>query len=459
MSEISSNSSSNIIKVSEIGMAFGREYYTVLSREPSRLHLFYAKNSTLLHADEGDLDTPISIGSEAIQNAVNKNSFLGSRFIIGSIDCHPSQNGGILVNVLGQIQKRGQASSSRHFMQTFFLAEQPSGYFILNDNMRFLERPASVSSPSTNATSTVSATEAAPVAAEIAASVSAPAIQTVAAPAAEKVVASVESTPVVTETVAAPAAEVAAPAPTKVKKITTAASKQKSSSSPTSAAAPAVVVETPAPVEEVPAGPSSWAQLAAVQQNKWASGVVSLNKGTSIQSEEKPKATPSAASASTAAAQNRKTPTEQAAPRRTNNNNETSISSSPSKPSKLPFVPEASLYVTGVTNNLKSDAIRAEFAALGALAHFDVKYISNAAFVEYVDPAIAKLLLEEGGIVVDGTRLTVEKRRVVNRNSYGNNASDNSRDKDAAAKKFTPTKSNRRERPANKTATPATAAA
>ena len=69
MSDITTNSSSNIVKVSEIGMAFGREYYTVLSREPSRLHLFYAKNSTLLHADEGDLDTPISIGSEAIQNA------------------------------------------------------------------------------------------------------------------------------------------------------------------------------------------------------------------------------------------------------------------------------------------------------------------------------------------------------------------------------------------------------
>lgn len=454
MSEISSNSSSNIIKVSEIGMAFGREYYTVLSREPSRLHLFYAKNSTLLHADEGDLDTPISIGSEAIQNAVNKNSFLGSRFIIGSIDCHPSQNGGILVNVLGQIQKRGQASSSRHFMQTFFLAEQPSGYFILNDNMRFLERPTSVSSPSTHVTSTVSANEAAPVAVENTAPVAAHVTETLASPAAEKVVASVESTPVSTESIATPGANVISPAPVKVKKITTAASKQKTSSSPSSSTAAAVVVETPTPVEEVTAGPSSWAQLAAVQQNKWASGVVSHNKGTSIQSEEKPKVTPSAASAPV---QNRKSPTEQAAPRRTNNTIETS--SSPSKPSKLPFVPEASLYVTGVTNNLKSDAIRAEFAALGALAHFDVKYISNAAFVEYADPTIAKLLLEEGGIVVNGTRLTVEKRRVVNRNPSGINASDITKDKDAAAKKFTPTKSNRRERPANKTATPATAAA
>ena len=455
MSEISANSSSNIIKVSEIGMAFGREYYTVLSREPSRLHLFYAKNSTLLHADEGDLDTPISIGSEAIQNAVNKNSFLGSRFIIGSIDCHPSQNGGILVNVLGQIQKRGQAGSSRHFMQTFFLAEQPSGYFILNDNMRFLERPIATSTTTTTpiaAAVSATATEATPApVAENTAPVAAPVTEPVAAPVVEPVAAPVESASVPTKTVAAaPAAEIAAPAPTKVKKITTAASKQKASTSPAPASAAA---DTPAseavhPVEEVPAGPSSWAQLAAVQQNKWATGVVSHNKGTSIPSEEKPKTVPSPAST-----HNRKKSTDQAAPRRPINNES---GATPSKPTKLPFVPEASLYVTGVTSDLKSDAIRAEFAALGPLAHFDVKYNSNAAFVEYVDPSIAKLLLEEGGIVVNGTRLTVEKRRVVNRNSRGL-SSDNSasKDKDAAAKKFTPTKSNRRERPANKIATPA----
>lgn len=455
MSEVSANSSSNIIKVSEIGMAFGKEYYTVLSREPSRLHLFYAKNSTLLHADEGDLDTPISIGSEAIQNAVNKNSFLGSRFIIGSIDCHPSQNGGILVNVLGQIQKRGQVGSTRHFMQTFFLAEQPSGYFILNDNLRFLERPTT-STPSTPVTTTAAAapasvTESVPAAPAVKPVESAPVVP-VAEPVAAPVVAE-QVAPATTETATAPVAAVeAAPvaetaAPAKVKKITTAASKQKASSTSASPTlAPAAPVE-----EEVPAaGPSSWAQLAAVQQNKWASGVVSHNKGLSIPSEEKPKTSSSAIKVNNRKTEQPTTSSSTAAasttPRRTNNTD--------SKPSKLPFVPEASLYVTGVTDNLKADVIRAEFAALGALAHFDVKYNSGAAFVEYVDPNMAKILLEEGGIVVNGTRLTVEKRRVISRNSH---SSDNLKDKDAAAKKFTPTKSNRRERPANKTASTTTA--
>lgn len=441
MSEVSTNSSSNIIKVSEIGMAFGKEYYTVLSREPSRLHLFYAKNSTLLHADEGDLDTPISIGSEAIQNAVNKNSFLGSRFIIGSIDCHPSQNGGILVNVLGQIQKRGQSGSIRHFMQTFFLAEQPSGYFILNDNLRFLERPNS-SIPTTPVSIAANVVESTiPLATtdkSIESAPTAPVVEPIAATEVEQVVPALIEPSVPSVMESAPVTETTANAPVKVKKITTAASKQKASSSAAASpvAAPALPIE-----QEANAGPSSWAQLAAVQQNKWATGVISQNKGTSIPSEDKPKNHINTSSSNNN--QNRKKSDQQVSSRRP---------SGESKPSKLPFVPEASLYVTGVTPDLKNDVIRAEFAALGALAHFDVKYNSGAAFVEYVDPSMAKILIEEGGIVVNGTRLTVEKRRVASRNSQSGDKEVSNKDKEAASKKFTPAKSNRRERPANKTA-------
>lgn len=446
--QISSTSaaSSNIIKVSEIGMAFGREYYTVLSREPSRLHLFYAKNSTLLHADEGDLDTPISVGSEAIQTAVNKNSFLGSRFIIGSIDCHPSQNGGILVNVLGQIQKRGQAGSARHFMQTFFLAEQPSGYFILNDNMRFLERPEATTPAPVSVTSAASVAENVaplPVASDEPKVTEASIQEDVKQPSTTETTSVPPSTTTDSTATTAPA--------TKVKKVTT-ASKQKSTSSSVSPP-PSAPVEA----EIVPSSPSSWAQLAAVQQNKWASGVVSMNKGTSIQSEEKQSVpSKSASSSSNIRKKNfessQSTSNQSVNPRRSN---DSSI-----KSPKLPFVPEASLYITGITENLKADTIRAEFAALGALAHFDVKYNSNAAFVEYVDPAIAKILLEEGGIVINGVRLNVEKRRIASRNPNNTNnfSSDSSnKDKDSASKKFIQAKSNRRERPASKSAAPTTA--
>ena len=38
----------------EVGMAFLHEFYTFLNKEPSRLHLFYNKNSTMSHGFQGD---------------------------------------------------------------------------------------------------------------------------------------------------------------------------------------------------------------------------------------------------------------------------------------------------------------------------------------------------------------------------------------------------------------------
>jgi hypothetical protein len=204
--------------------------------------------------------------------------------------------------------------------------------------------------------------------------------------------------------------------------------------------------------------------LAAVQQNKWATGVVSPNKGTSIASvEEKPKSYSGNGNNSSPphAPQIRRKPnfdensvnssnSNNANYRRSNLNNTTNAnannSNNPNSSTKLPFVPEASLYISGVIPQLKSEDIRAEFAALGSLAHFDVKYNSGAAFVEYTDSSIAKILLEEGGIVVNGTRLTVEKRRIASRHSHAS-PSFNDGNKE---KKFTQTTSNRRDRP-NKT--------
>lgn len=440
------------IKVNDIGMTFGQEYYTVLSREPSRLHLFYTKNSTLLHGTEGDLDAPIAVGVEAIQAAVAKNAFAGSRFIIHNIDCHPSLNGGILVNVLGQMQIKSSTGSVievRSFAQTFFLAEQPSGYFILNDNLRFLT-PVADAAPETPAAASVSAAAPVPAAAPARDDKQATAPAPSATAPVTEAVAPVESTP---------AAE------SKPKKVVSSAEAKK-------AAPPAKPVE---PVEEpLPTGPSSWAQLAAVQQNKWASGVVAPARGTSIAMEDKKKA-PVAAGASPAAAatanktqpalgnlQRRPITANDAASSGDRKDRKTTGPAKPSAPAsaaektgaRLPFVPEAALYVTGITEALKAETVRAEFAALGALAHFDVNYQRGAAFVEYADPAMAKIVLEAGSITVGGVPLAVEKRRIVSRS----NSRDSNGGSSAAAvssKKFTPANAGRRDR---KSAAPTTTA-
>ena len=47
-----------------VGSQFAHEYYTFLSKEPSRLHLFYNKNSVLSHGYQGK-DVDVCQGKQA----------------------------------------------------------------------------------------------------------------------------------------------------------------------------------------------------------------------------------------------------------------------------------------------------------------------------------------------------------------------------------------------------------
>ena len=59
---------------------------------------------------------------------------------IHSVDAQSSANGGIIIQVIGQMSNKEE--NWRKFVQTFFLAEQPNGYFVLNDIFRFLKEEA-----------------------------------------------------------------------------------------------------------------------------------------------------------------------------------------------------------------------------------------------------------------------------------------------------------------------------
>ena len=56
---------------------------------------------------------------------------------IHSIDSQSSANGGIIIIVIGEMSNAN--GPWRKFTQTFFLAEQPNGYFVLNDIFRYLK--------------------------------------------------------------------------------------------------------------------------------------------------------------------------------------------------------------------------------------------------------------------------------------------------------------------------------
>ncbi|KAF9948860.1 hypothetical protein BGZ72_009243, partial [Mortierella alpina] len=142
----------------EVGMMFVHEYYTFLNKEPSRLHCFYNKQSTMSHGIQGE-DPHVCHGQQAsslimdhmklLQNAgilgdihskILALDFEDCKVLVRNVDSQSSLNGGIMIQVLGEMSNRG--GPSQKFVQTFFLAEQPRGYYVLNDIFRYLKDDA-----------------------------------------------------------------------------------------------------------------------------------------------------------------------------------------------------------------------------------------------------------------------------------------------------------------------------
>ncbi|KAF8965032.1 hypothetical protein BDZ97DRAFT_1813306 [Flammula alnicola] len=126
---------SNVVP-SEVGWQFVPQYYTFVNKEPHRLHCFYNKNSTFIHGTEGE-DMKPCFGQQEIHNKITSIGFEDCKVFIHSVDAQSSANGGIIIQVIGEMSNHGDPW--RKFVQTFFLAEQPNGYFVLNDIFRFLK--------------------------------------------------------------------------------------------------------------------------------------------------------------------------------------------------------------------------------------------------------------------------------------------------------------------------------
>ncbi|KAH0835849.1 hypothetical protein J3R83DRAFT_9718 [Lanmaoa asiatica] len=121
---------------SEVGWQFVPQYYTYVNKQPNRLHCFYTKTSTFIHGTEGEEVKPC-FGQQEIHNKITSIGFQDCKVFIHSVDAQSSANGGIIIQVIGEMSNHGDPW--RKFVQTFFLAEQPNGYFVLNDIFRFLK--------------------------------------------------------------------------------------------------------------------------------------------------------------------------------------------------------------------------------------------------------------------------------------------------------------------------------
>lgn len=78
----------------------------------------------------------LTIYLQAIQERIQQLDFHDCKVRISNVDSQGSFNN-ILIQVIGELSNKG--GEPRKFVQTFVLAQQPSGYFVLNDIFRYID--------------------------------------------------------------------------------------------------------------------------------------------------------------------------------------------------------------------------------------------------------------------------------------------------------------------------------
>ncbi|EON63153.1 hypothetical protein W97_02380 [Coniosporium apollinis CBS 100218] len=119
----------------EVGWYFVESYYTTLSRQPEKLYLFYNKRSQFVSGDE-ETKLPVCIGQKAINERIRELDFQDCKVRVTNVDSQGSDSS-IVIQVIGEMSNKSQPR--RKFVQTFVLAEQTNGYFVLNDIFRYLK--------------------------------------------------------------------------------------------------------------------------------------------------------------------------------------------------------------------------------------------------------------------------------------------------------------------------------
>ncbi|CAN4113748.1 unnamed protein product [Withania somnifera] len=137
---------------SMVGNAFVQQYYHILHHTPALVFRFY-QDISKLGRPEDDGSMSITTTMQAINDKILSLNYGDFRVEIKSVDSQESFNGGVHVLVTGYCN--GEDNLIRSFSQTFFLAPQDRGYFVLNDMFRYVESVNQCDAPQVPATDVV----------------------------------------------------------------------------------------------------------------------------------------------------------------------------------------------------------------------------------------------------------------------------------------------------------------
>ncbi|KAL4793342.1 hypothetical protein BDV19DRAFT_228794 [Aspergillus venezuelensis] len=418
-----SNDQKNGISKDEVGWYFVEQYYTNMSRSPDKLHLFYSRRSQLVFGTEAE-SVPVAVGQKAIQEKIKKLDFQDCKVRVLNVDAQASFDN-ILISVIGEISNKQEPS--RKFVQTFVLAEQPNGYYVLNDVFRYLAdeeevaEDAAVSSdaaaeepelptPAQTAAETSTETEGPKVDSEAAVAEVDEKLEHVEEVEEETPVA--EATPQINGTEQAeaePAAEAAEePAP--------AVEAEPEQPAPE----PPVQIEQ-GPKEQAPparAVPKTWANIAskigAAAPVVPAIPVAPAKPATAAATASQPSAPAPAAAPAAESVPSQPSSTDGSGWQTAGHDHKKSQARSGDNQAVLG-------YIKNVTEKVNADQLKETLERFGKLTHFDVSRQKNCAFIEFADRAGYNAAIAANPHQIGTEQIKVEERRP--RGSvYGGNA-------------------------------------
>ncbi|ODM96274.1 putative nuclear transport factor 2 [Orchesella cincta] len=114
-----------------IGKAFAQQYYGLFDNPAQRpnLHNLYSETESLMSFEGQQCQ-----GAAKIMEKFNSLSFQKILHIITSVDCQPMFDGGILINVIGQLKTDDDPPHT--YSQTFVLKPLGGTYFCQHDIFR-----------------------------------------------------------------------------------------------------------------------------------------------------------------------------------------------------------------------------------------------------------------------------------------------------------------------------------
>lgn len=119
-----------------VGNAFVLQYYHILHQSPELVYRFYQENSKLGRPEAQGVMSSVTT-MQAINEKILSMDYGGLVAEIKTVDAQESLDGGVLVLVTGCLT--GKDNIRTNFTQSFFLATQDKGYYVLNDIFRYVE--------------------------------------------------------------------------------------------------------------------------------------------------------------------------------------------------------------------------------------------------------------------------------------------------------------------------------